>query len=369
MLDQGRIQDAWASGLDDVVAAGTRLSHVDGEAGQLTLAGRPVEAWAGSRFSALVLTLWRLAGAQGLPVSPQALERQMGKARVEAHKVLPALRARAACLSPIEALMAGLALMGDEGDDTPLVRAVGAAPVFVAGAVRMAQGLDPLAPDPSAEPVADYLRLLRGETAAPGDVDALTVYLITVADHGLNASTFAARVAASTRAGALSASVAAVATLKGPLHGGAPGPVLDMLDAIGTVERTHEWVEDALARGDRLMGFGHRIYRVRDPRADVLKAQVERLAGDNPRLAFAGEVERHIVRLLRELKPDRPLDTNVEFYTAVLLEALRIPRAAFAATFAVGRIAGWTAHIVEQERVGRLIRPQSVMVTGDPAYV
>ena len=194
-------------------------------------------------------------------------------------------------------------------------------------------------------------------------IAALDTYLVTVSDHGLNASTFAARVVASTRAGYNSAVLAALGALKGPLHGGAPGPVLDMLDAVGQPERAELWLSGQLARGERLMGFGHRIYRVRDPRADALKDALARLGAagdiDAARLQLAEAVERQALALLRLKKPDRPLETNVEFFTALLLEALGFPREAFTGVFAAGRIGGWLAHAQEQVSGGRLIRPQS----------
>ncbi|HEY9217437.1 MAG TPA: citrate synthase, partial [Phenylobacterium sp.] len=194
----------------------------------------------------------------------------------------------------------------------------------------------------------------------------LDTYLVTVCDHGLNASTFAARVIASTRAGLGSAVLGGISALKGPLHGGAPGPVIEMLDGIGTPENARAWIEAALDRGDRLMGFGHRIYKVRDPRADALKGAVRRLIGQSNyapgRLEFAEAVEAAALAILKERKPDRSLDTNVEFYTALMLEALAFPPSAFTCVFAMGRVAGWLAHAREQLAGGRLIRPQSVYV-------
>ncbi len=175
----------------------------------------------------------------------------------------------------------------------------------------------------------------------------------------MNASTFTTRVVASTQADLFAAVTAGYCALTGPLHGGAPEPVLEMLDAIGTRERIKPWVDDALARGERLMGFGHRVYRVRDPRADVLKAAIERLSADGADLPFASEVEAYIREALRKKNPNRPLETNVEFFTAILLDALAIPRQAFTPIFAVARAAGWTAHALEQRRTGRLIRPSS----------
>src|SRR4029077_573680 len=191
---------------------------------------------------------------------------------------------------------------------------------------------------------------------------ALDAYLVTVSDHGMNASTFTARVVASTLADLFAANTAGYCALTGPLHGGAPEPVLEMLDAIGTRERIKPWIDDALSRGERLMGFGHRVYRVRDPRADVLQSAIRKLSANSTDLPFAAEVEAYAREALRRKKPDHPLDTNVEFFTAILLYALQIPRQAFTPIFAVARAAGWTAHAREQQRRGRLLRPSSAYI-------
>jgi citrate synthase len=213
---------------------------------------------------------------------------------------------------------------------------VGAFPVIAGALVQRAKGGEPVAPDPAASHAADTLSMMLGRKPDAREVAALDAYLVTVCDHGMNASTFTTRVVASTQADLFAAVTAGYCALTGPLHGGAPEPVLEMLDAIGTAERIEPWVDSALARGDRLMGFGHRIYRVRDPRADVLKGAIERLAGDGTDLPFAGEVEAYIRAALRRKNPDRPLDTNVEFFTAILLDALTIPRQAFTPIFAGG---------------------------------
>jgi citrate synthase len=236
--------------------------------------------------------------------------------------------------------------------------------------LRLKAGLDPIAPDASLAHAADTLRMLSGTAPSSQQAAALDRYLVTVADHGLNASTFAARVVASTQAGLTSSVLAALSALKGPLHGGAPGPVLDMLDGVGSLGNAAAWLDAALANGERLMGFGHRVYRVRDPRADALKSAVRILANsgaiDPARLALAEAVEAAALDLLKRKKPDRPLDTNVEFYTALLLEALGFPREAFTCVFAMGRVGGWIAHAREQALDGRLIRPMSVYVGPQP---
>ena len=238
--------------------------------------------------------------------------------------------------------------------------------MITAALVRTQAGKSPVAPDPRAGHAEDFLRMLRDEAPSAAEVEALNAYMVTVADHGMNASTFTARVIASTRAGTISAVVGALCALKGPLHGGAPGPVLDMLDEIGTRENIEPWLEREIAGGARLMGFGHRVYRVRDPRADVFNKAVTILTNGNERVRFAREVEVAALKALRAAKPGHRIDTNMEYYTAVLLEALGIPRDAVTSVFAMARIAGWTAHVMEQERVGRLIRPQSRYVGGWP---
>ena len=234
---------------------------------------------------------------------------------------------------------------------------------MIAGAlVQRSKSNNPVAPDPTASHAADTLSMMLGRKPNAREVAALDAYFVTVCDHGMNASTFTTRVIASTQADLFASVTGGYCALTGPLHGGAPEPVLEMLDAIGSSEQIQPWVDSALARGERLMGFGHRIYRVRDPRADVLKDAIERFSGVGMDLPFAGEVEAYIRAALKKKNPDRPLDTNVEFFTAILLDALKIPRQAFTPIFAVARAAGWTAHAREQQRGGRLIRPSSAYI-------
>ncbi len=356
-----------SDGLEDVVAANTVMSEVDGQRGVLIIRGRSLDELAGAtRFEDLVRTLFDGFFDQ----LPADLAPALGAARAEVFSEVAALDPGLLDLTPVEAMRALTARLPDGDDLAVALRLIAAPAVFTAAVVRAHQGLAPVAPDPALGHAADALRMISGQVPAKAQAGALDTYLVTVSDHGLNASTFAARVIASTRAGLTSAVLGGISALKGPLHGGAPGPVIEMLDEIGAPANARAWIEQALARGDRLMGFGHRVYRVRDPRADALKAAVRRLDdGSNVRpgrIAFAEAVEAAALAILKEHKPNRPLDTNVEFYTALLLEALDFPPSAFTCVFAMGRVAGWIAHAREQVAGGRLIRPQSVYVGPAP---
>jgi citrate synthase len=348
-------------GLDGVPAAETVLSHVDGERGELIIAGEHVAELASrSSFEGVTARLW--TAATGRPLAEADVRKSLGAARERAFARLADLLPATRGLSIVDGFRAAIAGLRAENGLDHEATIVGAFPVIAGALVRRASGDAPVAPDPNAGHAADTLAMLRGRKPQPREVTALDAYLVTVCDHGMNASTFTTRVVASTQADLFAAVTAGYCALTGPLHGGAPEPVLEMLDAIGTRERIKAWVDDALSRGERLMGFGHRVYRVRDPRADVLKAAIERLATDGADLPFAGEVEAYIRQALRRKNPNRPLETNVEFFTAILLDALAIPRQAFTPIFAVARAAGWTAHAREQQRTGRLIRPSSCYV-------
>ncbi|MFO1157457.1 MAG: citrate synthase/methylcitrate synthase [Reyranellaceae bacterium] len=357
------------SGLDGVVVADTVMSEVDGEAGRLIVRGQALEGLVTTRgFEGVAALLWDgyAPQAEGGNGDVAAVRGGLAAARVRAFAEVPKLLSASRGLNPVEALRVGIGMLGD-GEAMPHHFLVcGAMPVFLASLLNAEKGLAAIAPDPSLTTAQDLLRMIRGQRAGTVFEAALDTYLATIADHGFNASTFTARVVASTRAGLISAVLAALCALKGPLHGGAPGPVLDMLDEIGDAARAEAWFADTFAKGTRLMGFGHRIYKVRDPRADVLMRTVATLPETAGRLAYATAVEQGAIAALRKYKPGARLDTNVEYYTALLLEALEIPRSAFTALFAVGRTAGWCAHVFEQEKGGRIIRPQSNYVGPRP---
>jgi citrate synthase len=372
-------------GLEGVLVAETRLSEVDGERGRLVIAGHDVEELAESHgFEELLALLW----GEHVPLAPgparldpqlgsgsDAWQRALADGRMRAFERLPTLGATLELENGMDALRAAVAQLPESTQASELVAAL---PVFAAAWQRTRLGLKAVPPDPQKRHAEDLLHML-GQAPDSDKTRALDTYLVTVSDHGLNASTFAARVVASTASDDVSALVAALCALKGPLHGGAPGPVLDMLDAIADEAKAKPYLRREIAEGKRIMGMGHRIYRVRDPRALTLERAVEALsralsarghAQDEAvrgRLALARAVEHQAEALLRAKKPERPLRANVEFYTAVLLEAVGIPRALFTPLFAAARSSGWLAHIAEQRTRGRLIRPASRYVGVLPA--
>jgi len=361
-------------GLEDVTVAETRLSRIDGEAGDLVIGGVPVADLASNATyeESLSLLLYdRLPTADELAEFRADLAARRGigdevravlrRAAAEDRPAMDALRmgAAAANLGTGEADPGSGSGPGDPEADAR--RAVAVFPTIVATYWRYRQGEEPIAPDPDLGHAANYLRMLTGQEPSEAAVRGLETYLSTVIDHGLNASTFTARVVVSAESDLISAATAAVGTLKGPLHGGAPGPVLDALKTVHDTGDPEGYVRKTLEAGDRLMGFGHRVYRVRDPRAAVLEAAAERFydeAGDAEFFETVRDYEDVAVEALAEAHPERRLDTNVEFYTATLLDGVGIPRDLFTATFAVSRVGGWMAHCLEQLDDNRLVRPR-----------
>ena len=363
-----------ARGLEGIVSHATHLSEVDGHAGRLTIRGYDIHALVGQvSFEEAAYLLWH----GDLPNRRQldALQHDMVAARHLSGPIMDVLRGAARVADGMHALRMGaatLSLDAPDADDLSqeanrrlALRITARMPALVAHHFRLQHGQAICEPPDHLGFAAGYLYMLEGREPDPVRVDGLNAYLVAIIEHGMNASTFTARVIASTDADMVSAITGAVGALKGPKHGGVPGPVLEMLTAIGTPERAEAWIHAALGRGERIMGFGHRVYKVRDPRAEILSNAAETMAqqtGDRELLDFTKEVERVTVKILDEVKPGRDLYANVELYAALILHAVDIPAALFTPTFAVGRTAGWTAHVLEQFADNRLIRPQSVYV-------
>jgi citrate synthase len=364
-------------GLDGVVAVQTRLSHVDGENGILIIGGYELGALAGRvTFEEAAHLLW--TGHLPSPSESLALSAEMAGLRPIPDAATAIVREAAARHAPpIDALRMACSTLSldlpnanDISHDLDVANAkmlVARFPTIAAAYMRASAGQEPIAPRTDLSLAANFLYMMNGKEPEPLAARALDTYWVTVIDHGMNASTFTARVIASTRSDMVSAVTGAIGALKGPLHGGAPGPVLDMLDEIRASGDIDGWLEKKLAAGGRLMGFGHRVFRIRDPRADVLRAAVAALNKHAGRLAFASEVETKVLVALARHKPGRSLQSNIEMNAALLLDAVGVPRDAFTQVFAIARSAGWLANALEQQKTGRMIRPASNYVGPRPA--
>ena len=365
--------NSWVSALGelwyDIAVAKTRLSAIDGEAGELVVGGYPIEEFAENAVyeeslyllfndclpteSELESFRQKLAGYREITPETKAVLRKAAQVDADA----------------MDALRMGVATANLGTDLTDPIdhalRLVGMIPTIVATYWRYRAEDDAVAPRGDLSHAANYLYMLTGTEPEAAAVRGLETYLNTVIDHGLNASTFVARSIVSTESDLISAVTGAVGSLKGPLHGGAPGPVLEMLLAVHESGDPEGYVRETLNSGEKLMGFGHRVYRTRDPRAAVLSRAAELFYADSNEQEFfetVTEFEGIAVDELATHKPNRELETNVEFYTAVLLHGLDIPQELFTVTFAMSRVGGWTAHCLEQLEDNRIVRPTSIYV-------
>ncbi|MER8058600.1 MULTISPECIES: citrate synthase/methylcitrate synthase [unclassified Streptomyces] len=294
----------------------------------------------------------------------------------EVRASLPAIAAASRVSGPLAGLRTGLSLLGAARGFRPLydldagrrradtLAACAAVPTLLTALYRLGRGLEPVEPREDLPYAANYLYMVTGSVPDPRRARAVEQYLISTIDHGFNASTFTARVIASTGADAAACLTGAVGALSGPLHGGAPSRALDTLDAIGTPDRVDPWIRERVLAGERIMGFGHAVYRTEDPRSRMLREIALGFGGS--RVEFAVEVERQVEAVLAELKPGRELHTNVEFYAGVVMELCGLPREMFTPTFAAGRVVGWSANILEQAADSKIIRPAARYVGPEP---
>jgi citrate synthase len=355
-------ETAYSPGLKGVVAGESSLALVDGEQGRLLYRGYPighlVEA---GTYAQVAELLWTGTWPEQAHLSCAPLPGDV----VEALRLLPP------DTGPMDALRTAISAWGAElglvwPPTIEQARAMTAvAPTSLAAFARLREGNDPIEPDPELQLAAGFLYQLTGERPDRAASSALDAYFIVGAEHGFNASTFTARVITSTHSDIASAVVGAIGALKGPWHGGAPSGVVDQLHEMGTVDQAEQWIRETLGRGERLMGFGHRVYRAYDPRATALRRVAERLSDVADWLDKAVAVEEIAQRLLAEHKPDLVIKTNVEYYTAAVLQGVGLAPDLFPATFALARHAGWTAHCLEQAEANVLIRPD-VVYTGPP---
>jgi len=350
-----------AKGLEGIVVDDSAICKIDGNAGRLIYRGYDIHDLAASlSFEEVAYLLWNgdLPNRQQL----KEFENRLVSQRIIPDSLKSAIHNLRSSSNVLDVLRTAISVLGAE---MPLKRpdlddaiAISAKiPTIIAAFDRIRNGQDPIEPRRDLNHAANYLYMLTGRAADPAKVAALNKYMILLADHGMNSSTFTARVVASTWSDAYSAVVAAICALKGPLHGGAPAPVLKMLQDIGTPERAEEWIRNELKSDRRLMGFGHRVYRTTDPRAQVLKEIAEASAPKNL-IELAKTVEETGIRILQEYRPQRKLYANVEFYSAVVMHSAGLSDDLFTATFAASRSIGWTANILEQVANNRLIRPE-----------
>jgi citrate synthase len=344
----------YSPGLEGVLAGETSLSKVDGAKGRLVYRGYRIgDLVEHGTYPAVANLLWTgdWDPAAKLATGPVP------------DAVLATLRALPRTAKPMDALRTAVSAWGatqtlDWPPTAEQARALTAfSPSALAAFARLREGKEPVEPDPSLNLVEGFLYQLTGEPAEPATARALDAYFIVGAEHGFNASTFTARVITSTMSDIASAVAGAIGTMKGPLHGGAPSEVVDQLAKMGSVEHAEEWLRGALDRGERLMGFGHRVYRAYDPRAAALRKVAEGMEHKPDWLQTAIQIEDVALRLLAERHPERPLKTNVEYYAAPVLMGVGLTPDLFPATFSLARHAGWTAHVLEQAASNRLIRP------------
>ncbi len=360
-------------GLEGIVVGETVLSNVEGEVGRLTYRGYDIHDLAEHASYEEVVHLLLFGHL------PAHQELQELNARLAARRTLPSgliamMHAIPRDAWPMDVLRTGASAVAhfvphrpDGAHETSVDTAIDLIakfPTIVATWDRMRRGLEPIAPDPKLSTAANFLYMRTGELPIPEAEQALDTYFVLLADHSYNASTFSARVTASTFADIYGAITAAVATLAGDIHGGAPSKVMTMLEEIGLPDKAEPYVRALLGRGEKIMGMGHREYKIRDPRAQQLEQMARNLTEKSHTKWYliARALEDASNKVLQELKPGKRIYANVEFYTAPTLSSLGIPSDEFTCTFACGRISGWTAHVLEQFAHNRLIRPQATYV-------
>lgn len=365
-------------GLAGVVVTDTALGDVRGREGFYHYRQYSAIELAQSRSFEDVWYLMTEGELPGPAARAEFAARTAGLRRLpaEVRDALPAIARAGAASGPLAGLRTALSLLGASAGFRPVydigadrrradaLTACAAVPTVLTALHRLGQGLEPVEPRDDLPYAANYLYMLTGSVPDAGRVRAVEQYLISTVDHGFNASTFTGRVVASTGADVAACLVAAVGALSGPLHGGAPSRALDTLDAIGTPDRIDGWIRERVLAGDRIMGFGHPVYRTEDPRSRMLRSIAQGFGG--PLVDFAVEVERQVEAILAELKPGRELHTNVEFYAGVVMELCGLPREMFTPTFCAARVVGWSANILEQAEDSKIIRPAARYVGPPP---
>ena len=346
----------YSPGLEGVIAAETAIGFVDGANGRLLYRGYPIgQLVEKGTYGQVAELLWTGEWRKSARLVPAEVP----------EPVMCVLHELPDHTHPMDALRTAVSVWGTwrRPHWPPTVdqarELTEFAPSALAAFHRLRNGLEPVKPNQKLTLAGGFLQQLTGKDPDLAAARALDAYFVVGAEHGLNASTFTCRVIISTRSELASAVCGAIGALKGPLHGGAPAEVVSQLHEIGSPERAEKWVREAIARGDRIMGFGHRVYRAYDPRAAALRKVAEGMSDMAGWLDTAVKVEDVVLRVFGELKPDRVIKTNVEYYAAAVLQGVGLPPDLFASTFALARMAGWSAHAIEQASADKLIRPDA----------
>ncbi|QUG42046.1 citrate synthase/methylcitrate synthase [Psychrobacillus sp. INOP01] len=348
-------------GLKDVVAVHTKIASVDGDIGELRYRGVKVdELVAASTFEQLAVYIW--AGERGSAKGFGLNQHRELPAHIIA--IIDALPTEISIMDAMRTAISAYAYteFKEKSIEEQAVLLTTALPMIVARHYRNQLGLPVIAANKDLSHTANYLWMLTGETPTDVQVEALETYLKLTMEHGLNASTFAARVTISTESDLTAAITSALGTMKGPLHGGAPSGVISMLNEFKDPSQIRTIVKNKIENGDKIMGFGHRIYKTEDPRSIILREKCLELQGKDAWLDIATIAEKEIIELLAEYKPGRKLYTNVEYYAAAIMRSINMPSELFTPTFSIARMVGWTAHAIEQFEDNTIFRPQSIYV-------
>ncbi|TKC15744.1 citrate synthase/methylcitrate synthase [Robertmurraya kyonggiensis] len=351
-------------GLKGVVATETRISHIDGEKGQLIYRGYDAKVLAGKcTFEEVAYLLWY----GHLPDKDELLwlNEELRKNRFLSEEMKTIITLLPRSMDVMSVLRTAISAESGYGEYhfpptiSQAIKLTAIIPTIIAFRKRALEGVEDVSPRSDLAHVENYLYMLTGEVPQYAHAKALESYMILTLEHGMNASTFSARVTASTESDIVSAVTSAIGTMKGPLHGGAPSGVIELLDDISSAKNAEKVIREKLTRGEKLMGFGHRVYKTHDPRAVALKTKIKELGGQDDWLDLAMEVENIAITLLEKFKPGRALYTNVEFYAAAIMKAIDLEPELFTPTFTASRVVGWTAHILEQAEDNTIYRPES----------
>ena len=357
-------------GLEGIVAVQTNLSHVDGESGQLLFRGHPADKLAQQHsFEEVIYLLWY--GELPKQTELTQIKKQLKEARQLPEELINLISELPEHMDMMAVLRTCISSLGTNPGWPPTIeeaiQITAVIPTILAYRYRSLNKLECVTPNNYLDHAANYLYMLRGEEPKDLHVKALNAYFVLTAEHGMNAAAFTSRVIASTESDLFSAVTGAIGAMKGPLHGGAPSGVMAMLDDIGSIDNVEPWLRKTLNNKEKLMGFGHRVYKTNDPRSEALRDITSSMSGDDEWFALANHVENTAINLLKEYKPGRRLYSNVEFYAAAVFKAIDLPEPLYTSTFTASRVAGWSAHVFEQAGNNRIYRPLSEY-TG-PVYV